>query len=300
MIVLETMRHETVWGGRRAGALAGLGPDCPMGHLYSVFCREGTSNKVLNGPDAGKKLNDVFPRWRDEFDMGKYEYFPLTLAITDAGDNLSIQVHPNDEAANRLEEEARGKRESWYFLEAPESGRIFNGCACFDEDECDRMIAGGSFADMVDTLAVSVGDYVFVEPGTLHSLSKGSLVYEIEEGADFTYRFYDFDRLDAAGKPRELHVDKARECLDLSLKSVARRYPADGEIEEATYSTRKVEGVLLYRNESGTLECLTLVRGSALCDGVELRPGMTAMLWPGESVEGSLDLAFAARLRRGI
>ena len=164
----------------------------------------------------------------------------MTLALTEANENLSVQVHPVDRIARTIENKARGKRESWYFIEAPKDGYIINGCTCKTQAEKIMRLRRKQYLEMADTLAVSVGDYVFVEPGTLHSITAGSLVYEIEEGADYTYRFYDYDRLDDDGNPRELHIKKAEMTLDIGLKSEVRHYRNEEEIVERTYSTKKV------------------------------------------------------------
>lgn len=296
MLVLKRIVHTTIWGGPKISRLAGVDGD-RIGHLYSLYCREGISNEILNGEWKGRCLNEVFPLIKDKVGMAQYEYFPLTLAMTEAQENLSIQVHPNDEAANALEHRARGKRESWYFIDAPTSGTIINGCTCRDKAEESQMIAEGRFMEMTDTLAVKPGDYVFVEPGTLHAITAGSLVFEIEEGSDFTYRFYDYDRTDADGNPRELHVEKATSALDINLKSVVKAYNGQ-EIKEKTYSTKLINNIDIYTNESNTIECFTLVNGAMAADSVEILPGSTVLLWPGEELNTrQVNLAFVSKIR---
>lgn len=296
MLVLKRIVHTTIWGGPKISRLAGVDGD-RIGHLYSLYCREGISNEILNGEWKGRCLNEVFPLIKDKVGMAQYEYFPLTLALTEAQENLSIQVHPNDEAANALEHRARGKRESWYFIDAPTSGTIINGCTCRDKAEESQMIAEGRFMEMTDTLAVKPGDYVFVEPGTLHAITAGSLVFEIEEGSDFTYRFYDYDRTDADGKPRELHVEKATSALDINLKSEVKAYNRQ-EIKEKTYSTKLINNIDIYTNESNTIECFTLVKGAMSADSVEILPGSTVLLWPGEELNTrQVNLAFVSKIR---
>ncbi len=296
MLVLKRIVHTTIWGGPKISRLAGVDGD-RIGHLYSLYCREGISNEILNGEWKGRCLNEAFPLIKDKVGMAQYEYFPLTLALTEAQENLSIQVHPNDEAANALEHRARGKRESWYFIDAPTSGTIINGCTCRDKAEESQMIAEGRFMEMTDTLAVKPGDYVFVEPGTLHAITSGSLVFEIEEGSDFTYRFYDYDRTDADGNPRELHVEKATSALDINLKSEVKAYNGQ-EIKEKTYSTKLINNIDIYTNESNTIECFTLVKGAMSADSVEILPGSTVLLWPGEELNTrQVNLAFVSKIR---
>lgn len=296
MLILKRIVHTTIWGGPKISRLAGVEGDS-IGHLYSLYCREGVSNEILNGEWKGRCLNEVFPLFKDKVRMAEYEYFPLTLALTEAQENLSIQVHPNDKAAQKLEHRARGKRESWYFIDAPTSGTIINGCTCHDKEQEREMIKQCQFMEMADTLAVKNGDYVFVEPGTLHAITAGSLVFEIEEGSDFTYRFYDYNRVDAQGNPRELHVEKATSALDINLKSVVKAYNGQ-EIKEKTYSTKLINNINKYTNESATLECFTLVKGLLNADGIAVSPGSTILLWPGESLNTcQVQLAFVSKIR---
>ncbi len=296
MLLLKRIVHNTIWGGPKISRLAGVEGDS-IGHLYSVYCRAGISNEILNGQWKGHCLNDVFPLFKDEFGLSRYDHFPLTLALTEAHDNLSIQVHPTDQVAQTMEHQARGKRESWYFIDAPASGSIINGCTCRDNAQLLSMAAQGRFLEMADTLPVEAGDYVFVEPGTLHAITAGSLVFEIEEGADYTYRFYDYDRTDGHGAKRELHLDKAMGTLDIGLKSVTKRY-GDGEMTEPTYTTKLISHTAAHTNESGTIECFALVHGSMLCDGLTVPPGSAVLLWPGETLDTRhVELAFVAKVR---
>lgn len=285
MLVLETITDKRLWGG----------------HLYSLYCREEISNRILNGEQKGQYLNDVFPDWKADFQMSKYPYFPLTIALTNAEDDLSIQVHPDDEKASELEHLSRGKRESWYFLKAPRIGTIVNGCRENNIEKIHNAVDNNFYKDIMDYLPVQEGDYVFVEPGTLHSISAGSLVFEIEEGADFTYRFYDFNRRDSEGKLRELHTEKALQCLNPDLKSTARRYPSENIIQEKTYLTEIIQDREKYINDSQTISCFTLVEGLIQCDSIDLSRGMTVLLFPGEGLNcENVQLAFVSQLKWGV
>ena len=233
--------------------------------------------------------------------MEQCSFFPLTLALTEADEHLSIQVHPDDQLTNTIEHKARGKRESWYFLEGPDSGYIYNGCICKNEKERDKFLQSKKYMEMADILTINPEDYVFVDPGTLHAITAGSLVYEIEEGADFTYRFFDYNRIDSDGRTRDLHIEKATAALCFQKKSTIKHYQEANWIDEATYSTKRLVSKTNYRNDSSTIECLTLIRGQVICDGICLRPGMTVMLWPDEAVRSAdLKLAFVSKFRGEI
>ena len=196
MLVLKPMFHDTIWGGPRLSRFTEAKGDS-VGHFYSAFCREGISNEILNGAYKGRHLNDVFPLLKEEMGMEEYEYFPLTISLTEADLDLSIQVHPSDKVAREIEHRGRGKRESWYFLEAPDNGLLINGCTVKDKEEVRKLLDQEKYMDILDSIPVKVGDYVFVEPGTLHAISAGSLVYEIEEGSERTIAssFHSFGHL---------------------------------------------------------------------------------------------------------
>lgn len=295
MLLLKPIRHDTIWGGPKIERYTGVAGN-KIGHLYSLYCRNGISNEIVGGEWTGRTLNEVFPLFRDRFGMGQCEYFPLTLALTEADQNLSIQVHPDDRMAAGYAPGTRGKRESWYFIEAPNSGSIIAGCTCSDDVEKHHMITERRFMEMADVLNVAEGDYVFVEPGTLHAITAGSLVYEIEEGSDHTYRFYDYDRRDADGNLRELHLPQATQALNIVLKPVTRRYAGSEEIVERTYATRRIVNTKQYTNLSESLECFTLVTGRLTACGLAVQPGSTVILWPGEALSTTdVALAFTAR-----
>lgn len=286
MLILKAIAHETIWGGVRLKKYTSENVK-KVGHLYSVFCRENISNQILNGEYAGKTLNEVFPALKKEYDMEAYDFFPLTIALVDAADHLSIQVHPDELCAFELEGASRGKRESWYFLNAPDSGYIFNGSKKNTKEQIRSEIENQTMNLIADTLEVKAGDYVFVEPGTLHALTAGCMVYEIEEGSDYTYRFYDFDRQDAMGNKRKLHINQAMKAVRPDLKSAVRRYPKDGIIDEETYSTHFMENVKEYRNMSSGIECFTIIKGSADCGGMTVGSGMTILLFPNEMIHNA-------------
>lgn len=284
MFILDTIAHETIWGGIRFKEVTDSQLS-KIGHLYSVYCRENKSNLVLNGKYAGKQYNEVFNSIKKRYHMDEYRLFPLTIALVDAENNLSIQVHPDEESAKELEGVNAGKRESWYFFSTPKEGYIFNGSRCVTKEEILQKIESDAMEDIIDHLKIKKGDYVFVEPGTLHAMSSGSYVYEIEEGSDYTYRFFDFHRKDDAGNERELHIDKAVYALKPNLKSVPYKYQPDEEIVEKTYATLYMQNLTRYRNESDDLECLTIIKGSFKLDNVWVKSGMTIILEPEDEVE---------------
>lgn len=295
MLVLKPIVHETVWGGETLTPYSGS--KCrKIGHLYSVYDAEDMSNEILNGKWKGRTIGEYFSAEKKNLHLEEFGRFPLVIALVEAAEHLSIQVHPDDEDALKLEGLPRGKNESWYFLRAPQSGRIFNGSKCQDKEELARAIRNKELEKMVDYLPVKQGDYVYVTGGTLHSMSAGSLVYEIEENTEITYRFYDFDRVGPDGLPRTLQIEKALAAVHLGDRSVIRHY-GDAAIEERLYITQKYTDFSHYKNENETVECVTIISGGGYLPptGQTVRTGQSIILEPGEELQLPIELAIVAR-----
>jgi len=284
MLILKTEVHETIWGGKKLTPYADIKSE-NIGHLYSVNCNEDGSNLVLNGEYVGRTLNEYFAINKEKFGLQDYEYFPLIIALVEANDNLSIQVHPDDETAPVLNPQIRlGKNESWFFIDVPLNGKIYNGCLCKNMDELKHYIALGNMEKATDIIEIKKGDYTYIEAGTLHAMSAGSLVYEIEENAGCTYRFYDFDRIDTNGNKRSLQIPEAFYSIHLENKSTVKRY-GDKPIEERRYITQHYDRIDYYKNESDTLQVFTILNGECDVEGLRLIKGMSVILEPQEELK---------------
>lgn len=282
MLIIKTIVHETIWGGDRLTPYSGT-DNKKIGHLYSLISNGKLESEILNGKYKGQLFRKYFDENKEKFGLKKYKELPFLLALVDATDDLSLQVHPNDSAAKELENADFGKNESWYFLEVPKSGKIYDGCKAESSEELKRKVAEGKYDDIIDYLTVEVGSYVYIEAGTMHAMSAGSLVYEIEENCDATYRVYDFDRIDKDGKKRPLQTENALKSIDVKLKSKAEKY--EGEKIERLYSTQLFENKEEYTNKSKTLECLTVLNGKSEVDGFIVQRGTTIVLEPEETVK---------------
>lgn len=298
MYILEPVLHETVWGGKELTEYVKSDID-KLGHLYLVNGHQGMSNKIMNGCYAGKTLREVFEIQKENWNLSVYEEFPLTIALVDATENLSIQVHPDDEAAEKLEKQKIGKNESWVFLKAPNSGWIYSGCECKTKEEVKTAVEQGRMEEITGKLSVGQNDYVCVEEGTLHAMTAGSVVYEIEYGSDFTYRFYDYNRKDDSGNARELHVDKAIEAIKPERVPHVRNNMDSEWISEKYYEIRRTQNSCDYRNVGKEIECISILKGTGSCEGCEISGGMSILLLPGERLERViLDDCIIARIRR--
>lgn len=281
MLVIKPMIHETIWGGEKLTPYSGT-DNKKIGHLYSLISNGELESEILNGEYKGQLFRKYFDENKSRLGLSKYKELPFLLALVDATDDLSLQVHPNDEMAKRLENADFGKNESWYFLDAPKSGKIFDGCRAKPSEELREKVAQNKYDDIIDYLEIKSGDYVYIEAGTMHAMAAGSLVYEIEENCNATYRVYDFDRIDKNGKKRPLQTENALMSIDVNLKSKVEKY--DEEKVERLYSTQLFKNIVEYTNSSKTLECLTVINGESKVDNCQIQRGVTLVLEPNETV----------------
>lgn len=298
MYILEPVFHETIWGGKELGKYINRDVN-KLGHLYLVSGRPNMSNIIVNGNFAGQTLCEVFKSQKEKWNMSEYQEFPLTIALVDATENLSIQVHPDDETAERLENLRVGKTESWLFLKAPGSGWIYGGCQCETKEQVKKAVENGNMEEITRKLPVQKGDYVCIEDGMLHAMTAGSVVYEIEYGGDLTYRFYDYERKDSLGQFRELHIEKAIEAIKPGKNPQAKVMPKYEWVSETSYEICRMQGVSEYKNSSKEMECISIVEGYGCCDGCKIYGGMSILLLPGEKLENlQLEDIIIARIKR--
>ena len=214
-LFLEPVFQRRIWGGRRLAARFGYDvPDGPVGECWGVSAHANGPAVVRNGTHAGRTLADVWERDPTFFGRRDDGPFPLLVKFLDAADWLSVQVHPSDEEALRLEGVPLGKTECWYVVEAEPGAELILGHRAADRDELTAMVRAGRWDELLERRRVRAGDFVYVPTGTVHAVGPGLLIYEVQQNCDTTYRVYDFDRADAAtGQPRELHLDKALQVL---------------------------------------------------------------------------------------
>jgi len=214
--------------------------------------------------------------------LSEFGSFPYSIALVDAHLDLSIQVHPGGDLRSRCGGEF-SKTESYYFIEAPTSGAIFCGSRFSSTSEIRSALERGIGAGIADTLAVEAGDFVTVYPGTLHALTAGSFVCEIEENCDVTFRLYDFERIGSDGKQRDLQVEAGLEVLNPFLKSKPVKNSNKG-ICERSYIAKLVENAHAYSNNSNSLEFCTVLGGFVDVEGEVAIVGSTVVLEPFESL----------------
>lgn len=217
-IRLEGSLHETIWGGRRLelyGWKQLPSPNIAIGESWETDTRTVAQNGPYRGKTLGALVEDLGAALLGEQVIAVYGHqFPLLAKFIDAHAKLSVQVHPDDSYAAKLEDGKLGKTEFWYILAAERGATIVHGFkAPTSSTQVREAIEQRTLEDLLHEEPVAAGDVIFVPAGTVHAIGSGVLLYELQEYSDLTYRMYDYGRLTPASVPRELHVDKSLDVL---------------------------------------------------------------------------------------
>lgn len=215
-----------LWGGTRLRDEYGKKSDKDkLAESWELSCHKDGQSVIANGDYAGKTLSEFLAENPDALGKNcrRFEYFPVLIKLIDACDNLSVQVHPDNEYAQRVEGEY-GKTEMWYIVDCNEGAELIYGFKReISREEFAERIKNNTLLEAVNTVPVHKGDVFFIEAGTLHAIGKGILIAEIQQNSNTTYRVYDYGRIGADGKPRDLHVEKALDVTNLRPAPVQKK-----------------------------------------------------------------------------
>lgn len=223
-LTFTTIFKDKLWGGQKIKTVLGKDygelPNC--GETWEISGVKGNVSVVDNGVLAGKSLRDLIAEYKGRL-VGERVYkqfgdeFPLLVKFIDANDDLSIQVHPDDELAKQRHD-SFGKTEMWYIMQSDPGSTLITG---FNQEvtreSYQKNFNEGKLTDILNREEAEAGDVFFLPAGRVHTIGKGLLLAEIQQTSDVTYRIYDFDRKDADGNTRELHVEEALDAIDYNV-----------------------------------------------------------------------------------
>lgn len=289
LIFLEPVFHEKIWGGRELADDWGYKiPDGPIGECWAISAHPNGDCKVVGGTFDGKHLSEVWKEHREVFGAvpdgrgGEAEQFPLLVKILDAKDDLSVQVHPDDEYAEKNENGSLGKKECWYVLGCKEGGTIIVGQKAKDAAEFQQMVDEGRWSELLNEVPIHEGDFFQIDPGTIHAIKGSTVILETQQSSDVTYRVYDYDRKQADGTTRPLHIEQSVECVDFDQKpaqSGAVTTPIIGGIQHLADTDRYLVDLIHVNGEKvfsaiPTFRCVSVIEGEGTVAGVEVKRGV--------------------------
>jgi mannose-6-phosphate isomerase len=212
-----------IWGGNEICQFKNITPAVDgVGESWEISGVEGNISVIANGELENKNLEEIISIYKEQL-MGKKNYqtfgtkFPLLIKFIDARDNLSIQVHPDDELAKKRHN-SFGKTEMWYVIDAAPGAFLYSGFAKqMASDSYVKSIEDNTFVDYLARHDVKKGDVFFLPAGRVHAIGAGTFIAEIQQTSDITYRIYDYNRKDANGNGRELHTEPAKDTIDYKI-----------------------------------------------------------------------------------
>ena len=220
---LEPQLKEVVWGGRwLATALSRpASAEARLGESWEAY----GGSTVANGEWQGRKLGDLFTEYGANLlgaAAAAYPKFPLLVKFIDAKQNLSVQIHPDNALAAQLEGQTFGKTEFWYIIQAESDAAIYYGLndEAQDHEQLQEAIKAGNLTRYLQKSPVRAGDVVFIPAGTVHALTGGIVVYELQQDSDITYRLYDWGRTD-----RPIHIEKGLQAVKLAHRNMEVTHP---------------------------------------------------------------------------
>lgn len=220
-LTFQPIFKDKIWGGQKIRTILGKDfrprPNC--GETWEVSGVADNVSVVKDGPLAGQSLADLLHEHKGEL-VGQHVYdkfgdtFPLLVKFLDANDDLSIQVHPNDQLAKKRHN-SFGKTEMWYIMQADAGASLNSGFArTVSRDDYVKAVENNTLMEILNIEPAQPGDVFFLPAGRVHYIGKGLLLAEIQQTSDITYRIYDFDRVDSTGQKRELHTEQAVDAID--------------------------------------------------------------------------------------
>lgn len=251
----KTIFKEKIWGGEKIKTILhkDFAPLKNCGETWEISGVKDNVSVVEAGPLAGKPLTELIKEYKGKL-VGEKVYrdsgeeFPLLVKFIDANEDLSIQVHPDDNLAQKRHQ-SLGKTEMWYIMQADEGARLISGFnQKVDQEIYLKHLNTNTLDQILNKESVKADDVFFIPGGRVHTIGKGLLLAEIQQSSDVTYRIYDFDRTDDAGNKRELHTEEALGAIDFQQYDCYR----------TDYLPQKNEAVALVKNNYFTTHVLDL------------------------------------------
>lgn len=208
ILFLKPVYKEKIWGAE----------------YWGISAHPNGMSLIKNGEYKGKTLSYLWDNNREIFNNLQKDKFPLLVKIIDAKDDLSVQVHPSDEYAYENENKELGKTECWYILDAKEDADIIYGVNAKDKKELENMIDNKKWDELLNTIPIEKGDFLYIPSGTVHAIKSGTKILEIQQNSDTTYRLYDYDRKDDKGNLRQLHIEKSKDVINCESPEINKEF----------------------------------------------------------------------------
>lgn len=276
---LTAIHKSMIWGGNRLKRIFEDLNEESIGETWVVACLKEDQSYIKNGEQFGKSMHELYQNEPHLFGNYPTDEFPLLIKYIDAKSNLSIQVHPNDCYAKKIENNC-GKSEFWLVLHANENSQMILGHHYKDKNSFKNAIIDNSLESGLNLFKIQKNDTYYVPSGTVHAICENSLIYEVQQNSNSTYRIYDYGRKDSEGNDRELHINKALDVSDIPMKPIIRNklhLPVNKIELVCDEDYFKVESLLVkeefYYECFGYFNIVGCIAGEGLINGNQVKNG---------------------------
>lgn len=282
IIFLKPAFVPKIWGSQKMEQLFkfDLPKNLPIGEAWLVSAHPNGMSYVLNGEFQGYSLQELYEKQPQLFSFPKSKEFPLLTKILDATDNLSVQIHPDDAFAH-THHQSLGKTECWYVLDCLPKQEVILGHKAKTQQQLLEWIDNNKFNKLLNYQKIKRDEFIYVPSLKIHGLLAGTVVYELQQSSDITYRLYDYDRLDNQGNPRKLHLDEAKQIIivpdhDISNANAHDNYLVDNQFFKLIKLTNTEEKTYNYP-QTPWLQA-TVIKGAGTIDNQPLKVGQSFIL----------------------
>ncbi len=291
-IKMNPIFKDNLWGGTKLRDE--YSKDTPYditGESWELASHKNGESRAVGGEFDGKTIDQIALELKEKL-LGDVQYdkyiqnnkkFPLLIKFIDAKQSLSIQVHPDDKYAFLNENGELGKTEMWYIIEAAEGAGILYGFKEeISKEEFESAILNNTLLEYTNFVPCKKGDSFFIPAGTLHAIGEGLLIAEIQQNSDTTYRVYDYDRKDANGNLRELHIKKAVDVTERKPPFDNSVFSSEGNViakcEYFTVEKLVIDGHTEWKVDKRRFEAIVVLEGEVLINGNPFKKGETALI----------------------
>lgn len=286
LLCIRPVWHEMIWGGEQLWRTSGISaPAGRYGESWGISAHKNGDCLVAGGTYDGLRLSELWDLHPELFggipgisgSAPGGDKFPLLVKFIAAEHNLSVQVHPDDRYAREHEHGDQGKFECWYIIKTSPHAVIIDGQKARTASEFRSLMNDQKWDEILNVVPIHEGDFLCIAPGTVHAIQAGTLLLEVQQPSDITYRLYDYDRLDDTGRKRELHIKKALDVIDFDQIPVSQPHHVDSDgqgivslLDRDPFSVDLItcEERVTYQPSSSFI-CLSVIQGSGAINGVK-------------------------------
>lgn len=222
IMFLEPKFFDKVWGGNMLNKLFNYNTGNNCGEVWGISAHKNGESVIMNGVFKGYTLSRLFDEHKELFGNYMGNEFPILVKVIDAKKDLSIQVHPNNDHAKKYN--SLGKTECWYIIDSKNDSEIVIGHHAKTRDELVNLISEGNYTKLLNKFKIQNGDFFYIGSGTIHAICKNTVLLEVQQSSDITFRVFDYDRLDLNNQLRPLHVEESIECINIPDNIVKRQH----------------------------------------------------------------------------